>query len=956
LGFNNKEVTLNITFDSIKKVFIINGLPNPILDIKNGVIYHIIVTNFPEDNSFSITKNPLSTPLNKDCEDIKKYDLFFPSGTSIPLLYYCSVKRQIKGNYLAKPFSVINDKISTLVSNQVPNYHKTNFPKFTSFLKYYYKFLENYGSIHYNIKSLNDEADIDLTQSEYNLFKLFNEKVPSLPFTMNINIKNFIKYVKQFYLTRGTENSYKFLFKILFQKDITIYYPKDDILYPSGGNWTNKKYIYLETSQISKYPELDINNLLGEILYQDETGFNANIENITLTSLQNYNVYKVELTNLRESFLYEHIVNITIESNTYSFNLIPIIEKIKIKNGGINYKEHDRVYFDKNRTVGYISLVTKGTVDKVIIHSGGEGYSYSDNIEVVDENTGTAIWVDWDKIDENGTIKSLELKDGGINYSFPPKINIISSNGNGAKIELQGKSIGAIKEIVLFTYYPIENRQIKNVDIDYKIDSKTGKQAILSPFIGTLHKTANFFENENSFLSGMKYLQDNWYYQLFSYDIVTDMNIDNFKDIILSFLHPVGLNFFSTFRMFTKLNISQYNKISISAINRYIKNMVRYPSIKMYKDIFFHYTLGASHSIFSHPTHSILFLNKNRLHKLTGNIKSIQVLWLQSLSKKLSKLRTFTSSPFLIYSLKAKQPDKYTKLDTIKDELVGNLKNFTFKSFFVLFKSYRFQKIILSLFAPEKVLKSLTTKLSYQFNYDTYLKQPVKLKTYDYWQILYSYKNFIKLPMMKHYSKTDFCLHLLLQLKPTILTNYSLMLFNKLKVTMYNTFIRIFTTIDIKMFIPIPKAKSFKVQNFIITPHLKLEYLNIKSLYNIIFYSPKVKSNLILSELLMLKYIFFLGINKAKLLRSFYSSSKWITTDNISFTEQDKMQIINLDLFFLYLQFLTKQMYDTPTKTGINVENFNKITFEDLQKQGYNSFGDILFSNLSNQSIVNIEN
>ena len=52
------------------------------------------------------------------------------------------------------------------------------------------------------------------------------------------NKKLLLKKIKAFYLAKGSEKSYEFLFRVLFNSDVALTYPKDHILKPSVGAWS----------------------------------------------------------------------------------------------------------------------------------------------------------------------------------------------------------------------------------------------------------------------------------------------------------------------------------------------------------------------------------------------------------------------------------------------------------------------------------------------------------------------------------------------------------------------------------------------------------------------------------------------------------------------------------------------------------------------------------------------
>ena len=65
----------------------------------------------------------------------------------------------------------------------------------------------------------------------------FLPDVPELDFT-KIDVRNAIKSVKDFYSTKGTSFSIAYLFKLLYGEQVSVSYPKDQIIKPSNATWS----------------------------------------------------------------------------------------------------------------------------------------------------------------------------------------------------------------------------------------------------------------------------------------------------------------------------------------------------------------------------------------------------------------------------------------------------------------------------------------------------------------------------------------------------------------------------------------------------------------------------------------------------------------------------------------------------------------------------------------------
>jgi hypothetical protein len=101
------------------------------------------------------------------------------------------------------------------------------------------------------------------------LTKIKSQLVPGFEnrsFAEGLNQSNFIKQAKNFYSSKGTDDSYKLLFKALFGQDINVIKPRDFLLKPSDAQYRISRDLVVES--ISGDP-MDLEN---RTLYQDQVG------------------------------------------------------------------------------------------------------------------------------------------------------------------------------------------------------------------------------------------------------------------------------------------------------------------------------------------------------------------------------------------------------------------------------------------------------------------------------------------------------------------------------------------------------------------------------------------------------------------------------------------------------------------------------------------------------------
>ena len=138
-------------------------------------------------------------------------------------------------------------RTSLLVNRQVPEFVRDDHPLFVAFLEAYYEFLENkQGSENNDLtnraKQLRDLSDVDLSIDNFEE-AFFNMYASLVPRDTLVDKTTLLKNVLPLYLSKGSEKSFKLLFRMLFGSELTVSYPKSEVLRASDGKWLVEKYL-----------------------------------------------------------------------------------------------------------------------------------------------------------------------------------------------------------------------------------------------------------------------------------------------------------------------------------------------------------------------------------------------------------------------------------------------------------------------------------------------------------------------------------------------------------------------------------------------------------------------------------------------------------------------------------------------------------------------------------------
>lgn len=116
----------------------------------------------------------------------------------------------------------------------------------------------------------------------------FTPGFEELEFDSNINPQNFISKVKSFYQTKGTDEAFKILFKVLYNSQVQILKPNDYTFTPSDDKWI------VTESFVCELVEGNPLKLKGQTLYQPD-GSKGSIYDVEKFSINGKQFYKVKL-------------------------------------------------------------------------------------------------------------------------------------------------------------------------------------------------------------------------------------------------------------------------------------------------------------------------------------------------------------------------------------------------------------------------------------------------------------------------------------------------------------------------------------------------------------------------------------------------------------------------------------------------------------------------------------
>ena len=296
--------------------------------------------------------------------------------------------------------TISNNKISHLISTSVPFFVRNDHPNFVSFLEAYYRYLEQEDETLNQIKLLRNNIDIDQSLELF-LQKFYDNYLHLIPNEVLADKTLLVKHIKDFYRSKGTEKSIRFLMKILYNQDVSeIYYPKRDVIRASDGKWFVEKALKITDVMYGGSTNTDpatIQLFASKTIKGNTSNATAVVERVDSYYDGGTLVNEIKLSNEYKQFVSgETIFTSFVDGNgitrTLTANLFAgSINTVKLDVPGTGYEVGDQVIVESNTGTGAIilvSVVSSGNIRSFFPIYGGAGYQVNNSL-IVSGGAGT---------------------------------------------------------------------------------------------------------------------------------------------------------------------------------------------------------------------------------------------------------------------------------------------------------------------------------------------------------------------------------------------------------------------------------------------------------------------------------------------------------------------------------------------------------------------------------------
>lgn len=427
------------------------------------------------------------------------------------------------------------DFISPVITGRMPYFVKHDYPHFASYMSKYFSWLEqddNFMGIIAKWQYNNDASN----EVEPYISAILNDLGWTWQGDTTIQKKVLLEFLRDFYLSRGTERSFRFLFKTLFGADVDIQYPRDRMLVTSAAEYLTSYHVYTtannkDTAAYNAIMEA-LNGGYSVFIKGVVSGTTTGIERIQSILAGSRAYFAIQIMPTLDEFVNHEDVTIHYEGHTIVEKLYSVLG-VEVSNAGTLATNLEQIDVEGAAISGNIvvSGITAGGVQAVDIVNGGSGYAAGDSIYAsYPEQTGFGFYAKVKEVDADGTITKVVVLHRGNGYKMLPELFIKSKGGVGAILIPKSSDIGGV--IGTKTIEPYVDFDINTIKVSYKDATFTVKEVPIFE--------KRFYRGRQGVLGETSTLTDSYRYQQFSYDIISGVLPERYDPIVKDLLHPTG--------------------------------------------------------------------------------------------------------------------------------------------------------------------------------------------------------------------------------------------------------------------------------------------------------------------------------------------------------------------------------------------------------------------------------
>ena len=365
----------------------------------------------------------------------------------------------------------------------------------------YFEYLEQSGNPIEYANSFLDNTD---STNETALYwdKILADIGWKLDLPSTIQKRIFVLFVRDYYLSRGTKQSLKFLFRLLYSEDVDVYYPRDDMLVLSNAEYThNTIMVASDISDYNTFRKLSNSakgfGLIGEGVISKSKMI---VDNVVRS--RGYIIMTVSAT---DTFIPGESIKL------YSNDVVAFVQNIP------HYEITPSAKTTPSSTpkFNHANIIERnsGEIEDIVVHDN-TGYT-----EIVKTEPSNGFFATFDG-------NKITIHSKGRQFKSLPNVRC----GN-AIMSAVSATIGVPKKV------ECEEPNLSNIETEFDVVEKA------------VFTTPGKWTNDNHILGIDCVVTDSNYYQQFSYRIDSTVSRPEYEHIVKDEIHPAGVLMFSRMKL-----------------------------------------------------------------------------------------------------------------------------------------------------------------------------------------------------------------------------------------------------------------------------------------------------------------------------------------------------------------------------------------------------------------------
>lgn len=433
----------------------------------------------------------------------------------------------------------MDNRVSNIVLNQVPEFVRSDYPTFIAFLEAYYEYMDAQAIDVIKLR--------DLDESLEQFIKYFKSELAiNMPESLQVNERFLLKNIKDLYLAKGSEASFKLLFKILYNKEVDVQYPGKQMLRASDGRWEQDVSIFVKVSRgtpdLIVGKEIEAVNVFRTIklLVDKFEDVNVKIDNVSQVSPDTYEIFidrkYYGVLSVGDRILY---------SDQFAGVIVSTIANVKVVSKGTGFRVGQLFEIKIGNAIGAIVKITKVDIDGGVLTAVliKFGVNYISNFSFA--------------IDSAYDYYSSQLtNDDILSESIVLGLNIVNHDTLRGYEErgTLNRADYLLTDAWDLTYCGELLAQFSDVTLSGILLAENSP-ASLHVTLGPVAKYPGYYITNDGFLDDAIYIQDSKYYQAFSYLLKVDERLETYRTAVRNMIHPSGTVLFGEFQIQNNFDI-----------------------------------------------------------------------------------------------------------------------------------------------------------------------------------------------------------------------------------------------------------------------------------------------------------------------------------------------------------------------------------------------------------------